>query len=90
MQYIYNKVQGNGTVEFKITKEDLLNLLARSNKLAALENGGVNHWGWYDDAVNDYLRDKFADNHPNYEGPHNYYYDFEEIAGEELNGYECI
>ena len=88
MQYIYNKT--NSKVEFKIAKEDLLNLLARSNKLAALERFGVDNWQGYDDAINDYLYDKFADNHSNYEGPHNYYYDFEEIAGEELNGYECI
>ena len=88
MQYIYNTT--NSQVEFKITKEDLLNLLARSNKLAALERYGVEYWSEYEDACDYYLRDKFADNHSNYEGPHNYYYDFEEIAGEELNGYECI
>lgn len=83
-------MQSYTETDYKISKEDLITLLARSNKLAALEKFGVDRWRSYYEAISNYLCDKFADNHSNYEGPYNCYYDFEEIAGEELNGYECI
>ena len=39
----------------KISKTELKNLLWANEKLAALENGGVDNWGFYSDAISEYL-----------------------------------
>jgi len=37
-----------------IYREDLIDLLRDRMKLQALEEGGVDNWGWYEDSLNDY------------------------------------
>lgn len=41
------------TVE--IDKEEYLELLLAEAKLQALENGGVDSWEWYDEALQDFF-----------------------------------
>lgn len=38
----------------RISIEKLKELLIDSNKLAALENGGVDNWSWYSDSLKDF------------------------------------
>ena len=76
-------------VGYKLPMPELVNLLISSNKLAALQEAGVQQNGdWYNKALKDYLKKKFQDNHPLYKGTQDYYYNFEELALEELNGYK--
>jgi hypothetical protein len=39
----------------KISETELKNLLWANEMLAALENGGVDNWGFYSDAISEYL-----------------------------------
>lgn len=41
---------------YTITRAQMLNFLAAEMKLEALENGGVDNWGHYGDAISDYQR----------------------------------
>lgn len=40
-----------------ISKEELADLLRASSKLSCLEDGGVDNWTWYDEALSDYDSD---------------------------------
>lgn len=42
---------------YKVSEEQLLNLLEASAKLAALESGGVDNWHWYGDCMREYLQE---------------------------------
>lgn len=42
----------------KIEEAKLIELIARSEELRALENGGVDNWGYYCDALNEYRKEK--------------------------------
>lgn len=50
---------------YYISESELLELLTAYHRLAALENGGVDNWEWYDYAVMDYLeahgKEEFGD-----------------------------
>lgn len=41
---------------YTITRAQMLNFLAAEMKLEALENGGVDNWEHYSDAVSDYQK----------------------------------
>ena len=41
-----------------ISKDEHDQLLQRSRKLRALENGGVDNWEWYDEALTEYYDDE--------------------------------
>ena len=45
-----------------VPKEELKELLAAQDKLAALEYGGVDNWSWYSDSLNDYLKEDWKEN----------------------------
>lgn len=76
-------------IEYRLPMSELVNLLISSNKLAALQEAGVQQNGdWYRKALKDYLKRKFKDNHPLHKGAEDCYYNFEELALEELNGYK--
>ena len=49
-----------------VPKEELKELLAARNKLAALESGGVDNWSWYSDSLNDYLEEDWEANEEAY------------------------
>ena len=42
-------------IYIKISKTELKNLLWANEMLAALENGGVNNWNFFSDAISEYL-----------------------------------
>lgn len=44
-----------------IEREKLISLISDSLKLQALENGGVDNWGWYDVSITDFLDEEDAD-----------------------------
>ena len=50
-----------------IKESELLELLEANLRLAALENGGVDNWGWYGDSLCDYLRNYCEWNNIQYE-----------------------
>lgn len=75
---------------YKISRDELVELLSESNKLAALTHGGVENWNQYETSLHTYLTNRFVDNHPLYAGPSCYYYDFEEMANEQLEAYERV
>lgn len=60
-----------------ICESELLELLTAYHKLAALENGGVDNWEWYDYAVMDYLESSGKES-------------FEEIVKDDLEAYEVV
>lgn len=41
---------------YKISKDDLYELLKAANRYWALDYGGVDNWEWYGDSVQDYIR----------------------------------
>lgn len=49
-----------------VPKEELKELLAARDKLAALERGGVDNWSWYSDSLNDYLKEDWEANKETY------------------------
>ena len=59
---------------YYICESELLELLTAYHKLAALENGGVDNWGWYGYSVMDYLEAHGKN-------------EFEDIARDELGDY---
>lgn len=42
----------------QISKEEYARLQDRDDKLRALENGGVDNWEWYDEAMSGYNEEK--------------------------------
>lgn len=42
----------------KIEEAKLIELIARSEELKALENGGVDNWSYYCDSINEYRKEK--------------------------------
>lgn len=47
---------------YKISEDELRELLYDSLKLEALENGGVDNWEWYGASINDFLKDNTNSN----------------------------
>lgn len=50
-----SEIKKSRTIPIDITR--LVKLLRDSEKLAALENGGVDDWEWYDESLTDYFED---------------------------------
>lgn len=46
-----------------VPKEELTELIEALYKLAALENGGVDNWTWYDESRSDFLEGYWIENH---------------------------
>ena len=49
-----------------VRKEELKELLEAQEKLTALERGGIDDWTWYDDSLNDYLKEDWEANKETY------------------------
>lgn len=47
---------------YKVCEPLLLGLLETSNRLHALEQGGVDSWAWYGDSFRDFLKTYCKDN----------------------------
>lgn len=47
--------------KYIISEKELTSLIKDSWKLNALENGGVDNWEWYGDALEDYDEDEAVD-----------------------------
>lgn len=47
----------NGNTIYLVPERILRDLLNDSNKLTALECGGVDNWDWYGYSINDYVND---------------------------------
>lgn len=58
-----------------IPQSDLLSLLRQSEKLSALEAGGVDNWEWYCDSIRDHIN-WFLEYHPEIELDEDDRYDF--------------
>lgn len=43
---------------YKVAEKQLINLFVASMKLQALENGGVDNWEWYNDSLENYLKEE--------------------------------
>ena len=65
----------------QIEQSKLLNLIARSEELRALENGGVDNWSYYSESRAEYLEQK----RKKYNLDEDSY--FEEVAEARLNEY---
>jgi hypothetical protein len=86
--------------EYRISREELLELLEARNRLAALESGGVDNWNWYSDSLHDYLKEDYENNReafvkefnidPEDEDEFKMDFDFHQVALLELSGYEVI
>ena len=63
--------------KYVICEEELLQLLRDSHELAALTNGGVDNWEWYDYARMEYLEGCGAE-------------EFEDLAQNDLEAYEEV
>ena len=48
--------------EYRVSREELLELLEARNRLAALESGGVDNWDWYSDSFHEYLKEDYENN----------------------------
>ena len=60
-----------------IYESELRELLHDSLKLSALESGGVDNWGWYGEALCDYLENNDSNG-------------FYELADQEMQNYEEV
>ena len=86
--------------EYRISREELLELLEARNRLAALESGGVDNWDWYSDSFHEYLKEDYENNRevyvkefnidPEDEDEFKMDFGFHEVALLELKGYEVI
>lgn len=47
---------------YKISERQLLELLADSAKLIALENGGVDNWNWFGDSIKEFFNQVIEEN----------------------------
>ena len=53
----------SGNTIYLVSEYKLRKLLEDSNKLAALECGGVDNWDWYSYSIGDYIADFRRSNH---------------------------
>lgn len=57
-------------------------------KYLALNNGGVDNWGWYGESLNDFLQSCYFENHPDRtteDFNNEECYDFDDIVDEDVN-----
>lgn len=86
--------------EYRVSREELLELLEARNRLAALESGGVDNWDWYSDSFYEYLKEDYENNrevyvkkfniNPEDEDEFKMNFRFTNIALLELDGYEVV
>lgn len=86
--------------EYRVSREELLELLEARNRLAALESGGVDNWDWYSGSFHEYLKEDYENNrevyvkkfniNPEDEDEFKMHFRFANIALLELDGYEVI
>ena len=86
--------------EYRVSREELLELLEARNRLAALESGGVDNWNWYSDSFHDYLKENYENNreiyvkkfniNPEDEDEFKMDFSFADIALLELDSYEVV
>lgn len=43
---------------YKVTEEELRRLILNDLTLEALSSGGVDNWGWYSEALTEYVKDE--------------------------------
>lgn len=76
-------------IKYRLVPEnELLDLLENSNKLQALENGGVDNWDWYGDSIRDYFEVCITE--LNLELDEDEDLDFTTIAKIDLNNYQIV
>ena len=76
-------------IKYRVVPEtELLSLLEDSNKLRALENGGVDNWSWYGDSIRDYF--EACTTELNLELDEDEDLDFTTIAKIDLNNYQIV
>lgn len=75
---------------YKVRESVLLNLLEESNRLAALEQGGVDNWMWCGDSYSDYLLAYCEDNGLDPEQVGNGSFCFTDLAEIDLKSFEEI
>lgn len=68
---------------YKISEEDLIDLLEASYLLDALTAGGVDNWEWYSDSIHEHLDMVRKETNWNYE-------DFREVAIDDASSFELI
>ena len=68
---------------YRVSEEDLRELLTAAHYAWALENGGVDNWTWEADSRHDYLSQYNADQGTDFD-------DFEDLATHEMKGYAII
>ena len=71
-----------------VPETELLDLLENSNKLQALENGGVDNWDWYGASIRDYFEACITE--LNLELDEDEDLDFTTIAKIDLNNYPIM
>lgn len=71
---------------YKISEENLINLLVIAHKFSALEEGGVDNWLWLSDSYCDYIdRWKKENNISKFAN-----IDFADIAEKELKDFKAL
>lgn len=75
---------------YKVREPLLLCLLETSNRLHALEQGGVDNWAWYGESFRDFLRTYCKDNGIDPEQVDNGSFGFAELAEINLKSFEEI
>lgn len=75
---------------YKVHEPVLLSLLEESNRLYALEKGGVDNWMWYGDSFLDYLQEYCKDNGIDPEQVGNGSFGFTDLAEIDLKSFEEI
>ena len=69
---------------YKVSEEELRELLDAYYRLTALENGGVDNWCWYSDSIDDFITN-YNEENPNRQARY-----IEEITSIEINNYDVI
>ena len=69
---------------YRISEEELRDLLDAYYRFTALEQGGVGSWSWYDDSMEDFIKN-YNEENPNYKVKY-----MEDIAYIEIENYDVI
>lgn len=75
---------------YKVREPLLLSLLEQSNRLYALEQGGVDNWAWYGESFFNYLQRYCKDNGIDPEQVDDGSFGFAELAEIDLKAFEEI
>ena len=69
---------------YRISEEELRELLDTYYRFTALEHGGVDNWIWYSDSMEDFIKN-YNEENPNHQVKY-----VEEIASIEIENYDII